>query len=208
MGQSTFQIDCSQISTILHCATPQSLVLIDEFGKGTNVSDGIALFTSMCSTLLEKKDQCPKTVCVTHFSEALDTKELAPYLDGRGIMHAHMASLQESDRLVPLFQLRKVEDRNQFRSSKSDYGLWCAKQANINERCLNRAKEIFECIDKGIVISECKYEKKKNNDEASSSAASKYRDVLTQFLSVDDWLKCGKHDIEKMMECINIAVKH
>ena len=45
MGQSTFQIDCSQMSTILHCATPRSLILIDEFGKGTNISDGTCVYS-------------------------------------------------------------------------------------------------------------------------------------------------------------------
>ena len=197
MGQSTFQIDCSQMSTILHCATPRSLLLIDEFGKGTNVSDGIALFTSACSTLLELGDRCPKTVAVTHFSEALESNALAPHI-GNGILHLHMASLQESDRLVPLFELRKVENKDQFKSSKSNYGLWCAKQAGLSKVVLDRAREIFDSIDKGTSISAL-------SQDNSISKSSKYRNLLIKFLSVNSWITCSDDKVSEMFaHCLSV----
>ncbi|CAO3656864.1 unnamed protein product [Mucor fragilis] len=65
--QSAFGFDLQQINRALQNATSQSLIIIDEFGKGTDISDGSALFCSTLGYFLSKGDQCPKVIASTHF---------------------------------------------------------------------------------------------------------------------------------------------
>ena len=172
-----------------------SLSLSLQLNAHANHTKGIALFASACSTLLALKDQCPKTIAVTHFSEALESKELTSYI-GNGILHLHMKSLQEKDRLVPLFELRKVDDKDQFKSSKSDYGLWCASKAGVNKIVLDRARYIFDCIDKSQVISALS----SGGADEETSKPSKYRQLLIHFLSVGSWITCSEDEVSKMFD--------
>ena len=99
--------------------------------------------------------------------------------------------LQEKDRLVPLFELRKVENKDEFKSSKSDYGLWCASKAGVNRHVLDRARYIFDSIDKSQAISAL-------TQEDETTKPSKYRQLLIQFLSVDSWIDCSDDEVSQM----------
>lgn len=65
---SSFMIDLNQISIILRNYTERSLVIIDEFGKGTESSNGIGLFCAVLENLVQS-DHCPLIFCATHFHE-------------------------------------------------------------------------------------------------------------------------------------------
>jgi DNA mismatch repair protein MSH5 len=69
MSHSSFGIDLNQVSVMLRNSTPKSLLLIDEFGKGTQSSDGVALLAATISYLDKLGDACPRTVVATHFHE-------------------------------------------------------------------------------------------------------------------------------------------
>ncbi|KXN65951.1 P-loop containing nucleoside triphosphate hydrolase protein [Conidiobolus coronatus NRRL 28638] len=66
---STFYQDLSRGFNILEKSTQNSLVVIDEFGKGTNLSDGIGLLCALIIELLNKEENCPFTILTTHFQE-------------------------------------------------------------------------------------------------------------------------------------------
>ncbi|CAH7685094.1 DNA mismatch repair protein MutS [Phakopsora pachyrhizi] len=68
-NSSAFMIDLQQISFMLRNCTAQSILLIDEFGKGTDSSDGQALFCSLINHLVERGSECPITILTTHFHE-------------------------------------------------------------------------------------------------------------------------------------------
>ena len=88
-NNSSFAIDLNQIALMLRCSTKRSLLLIDEFGKGTNSSDGIALLAATIRSLASRsihvlflykalildlpcsgrENDCPRTIVATHFSE-------------------------------------------------------------------------------------------------------------------------------------------
>ena len=72
IAQSTFAQDLAHVAAMLRHATDRSLLLIDEFGNGTNSQDGIALLVGVISDLLNRNLECPKTFVTTHFIEALD----------------------------------------------------------------------------------------------------------------------------------------
>ncbi|KAL1885536.1 hypothetical protein Plec18167_001030 [Paecilomyces lecythidis] len=71
-GQSTFMIDLQQISLALKMATNRSLLIIDEFGKGTDWSDGAGLVCGVLDYLLNMNDNRPKVLAATHFHEILE----------------------------------------------------------------------------------------------------------------------------------------
>ncbi|KAH9080364.1 DNA mismatch repair protein MutS [Lactarius deliciosus] len=76
--QSAFMIDLNQVSLGLRNATPRSLVLLDEFGKGTTAADGAGLFAGVLQHLLARGSDCPKVIATTHFHELFSTGMLEP----------------------------------------------------------------------------------------------------------------------------------
>ncbi len=64
---SSFMIELSQVSLALRGATPRSLLILDEFGKGTNPHDGTSLLTGVLQYLIDKGPQCPHVIAITHF---------------------------------------------------------------------------------------------------------------------------------------------
>ena len=67
MGQSSFMVDLSQVLNTLRNATSRSLVLLDEFGRGTGSSDGFGLFFSALSAFA-RRPYPPRVIACTHFS--------------------------------------------------------------------------------------------------------------------------------------------
>ncbi|KAI0755181.1 DNA mismatch repair protein MutS [Daedaleopsis nitida] len=77
--QSAFMIDLNQVSLSLRNATSRSLVLLDEFGKGTLPTDGAGLFCGVLKHLLERGASCPKVIATTHFHDVFQNDLLSPY---------------------------------------------------------------------------------------------------------------------------------
>lgn len=87
--QSAFMIDLNQVSLALrNMTTPRSLLILDEFGKGTLPADGAGLFTGVIKHLLNLGDSCPLVFAATHFHEVLNVDMLSPSLP---ISFVHMA---------------------------------------------------------------------------------------------------------------------
>ncbi|KAH9980113.1 DNA mismatch repair protein MutS [Lactifluus volemus] len=76
--QSAFMIDLNQVSLALRNATARSLILLDEFGKGTTAADGAGLFAGILKHLLARGSDCPKVIATTHFHELFTTGLLEP----------------------------------------------------------------------------------------------------------------------------------
>ncbi|GJJ15544.1 hypothetical protein Clacol_009822 [Clathrus columnatus] len=74
-AQSAFMLDLNQVSLALRNITPRSLLIIDEFGKGTLAADGAGLFCGLVKYLLELGAQCPRTLIATHFHEVFRDDE-------------------------------------------------------------------------------------------------------------------------------------
>jgi DNA mismatch repair protein MutS len=116
-GRSTFMVEMSETAQILHLATDQSLVLMDEIGRGTSTFDGVAL-AGACATHLARTTRS-LTLFATHFAELT---ELAQSLEGA--VNVHVAAVEHGDRIVFLHQLRNgPADRS--------YGLHVAQLAGL-----------------------------------------------------------------------------
>ncbi|KIK45627.1 hypothetical protein CY34DRAFT_22463 [Suillus luteus UH-Slu-Lm8-n1] len=78
-AQSAFMIDLNQVSLALRNCTANSLILLDEFGKGTIPADGTGLFCGVIKHLLNRGSQCPKVLAATHFHEIFQKDMLDPH---------------------------------------------------------------------------------------------------------------------------------
>ncbi|KAE8355541.1 muts domain V-domain-containing protein [Aspergillus coremiiformis] len=143
-NQSTFMNDLHQISFDLKQMTERSLLIIDEFGKGTNQSDGIGLICGILKHLLVVED-APKVIAATHFHEILENDILKP---GPRLLLGHMEvqvceeSRNAEDQITYLYNFRLG------RSSKS-YGPICAALNGINETIVERANDLASLAIRG-----------------------------------------------------------
>jgi DNA mismatch repair protein MSH5 len=142
LHQSSFSIDLHQMHSALHHCTKRSLLLIDEFGKGSNPFDGISLLAACIQHLQSKGAEgsgcCPRALITTHFSE-LQSHQL---LQSQASIEFHQMQVEldeteGEDDIVFLFKLVPG-------FAHSSFGLNCARLAGITEQIIDRAKEVAE----------------------------------------------------------------
>nr|XP_019048099.1 hypothetical protein I302_01864 [Kwoniella bestiolae CBS 10118]OCF27029.1 hypothetical protein I302_01864 [Kwoniella bestiolae CBS 10118] len=134
---SAFMIDLGQVSQALRGATEKSLVILDEFGKGTITWDGAGLLAGVIDYL--QAGPCPKTVVLTHFHELITQRFLR---EDSGVIFAHMRTFMgTNNELLFLFKLAPG-------SSRTSYAAQCALQHNIPKDIVDRAEFVTECISK------------------------------------------------------------
>ena len=136
--QSAFMVDLQQAALALTMTTRRSLVIIDEFGKGTDSYDGAGLACGMLRHLLELGSERPKVMVATHFHEIFEMGHLTvqPNLE-----FAHMEvtvaqdAKQAEDQVVYLYNVRSGRNH-------SSYGNFCATKNGIDSRVIARAEEL------------------------------------------------------------------
>ena len=135
-GQSTFMVEMNETANILHNATSQSLVILDEIGRGTSTYDGLAIAWAVAENLLYKDKKGVKTLFATHYHELTD---LAKKHDR--VRNMHIAVKEWEDQIV---FLRRLVDGFTSRS----YGIQVAALAGVPESVIKKAKEILKSIEK------------------------------------------------------------
>jgi DNA mismatch repair protein MSH5 len=136
--QSSFMIDLQQVSIALKLATYRSLLVLDEFGKGTNSSDGAALACSVFHYLLNLGDERPKVLGATHYHEMFESGSLQPRPELElGYMEVRLDSraTQAEDQVTYLYTFRKGR-------SSSSYGTICAEMNGIPTNVVARAEQL------------------------------------------------------------------
>jgi DNA mismatch repair protein MutS len=128
-GRSTFMVEMTETAAILHTATPRSLVLLDEIGRGTATYDGLAIAWSAIEYLHARTRA--KTLFATHYFELT---ELAERLSG--VKNYHVSVKETGSGIV---FLRKVEPGPADRS----YGIEVAKLAGLPNEVIERAREVL-----------------------------------------------------------------
>jgi len=128
-GRSTFMVEMTETAAILHTATPRSLILLDEVGRGTSTYDGLAIAWAA----IEYLHACTraKTLFATHYFELT---ELADQLSG--VKNFHVSVKETGGGIV---FLRKVEPGAADRS----YGIEVAKLAGLPNQVIDRAREVL-----------------------------------------------------------------
>ena len=134
-GRSTFMVEMTETANILNTATPRSLVLMDEVGRGTSTFDGLSLAWAIAEYLHDEPQHSPKTLFATHYHEMTDLGKLLP-----GIKNYQMA-VKEADGTI-VFLRRVVEG-----SASKSYGIEVAKLAGLPRSIIERAREILSNLE-------------------------------------------------------------
>jgi DNA mismatch repair protein MutS len=130
-GQSTFLVEMIETANILHNATPQSLVLLDEVGRGTSTFDGLSLAWAIAESLHETPAIAAKTMFATHYHELTVLSERLPRLENLQVLvREHEGRIVFLHRVVP-------------GACDGSYGLHVARMAGVPEDVLQRAKAVL-----------------------------------------------------------------
>ena len=129
-GRSTFLVEMSEVAAILHHATPSSLVLLDEVGRGTATFDGLSIAWAVVEHL--QKHTRARTLFATHYHELT---ELADLLSG--VKNVHVSVKETPSEII---FLRRVEPG----SADKSYGIEVAKLAGLPRSVIERAREVLK----------------------------------------------------------------
>ncbi|OQY27772.1 MAG: DNA mismatch repair protein MutS [Candidatus Cloacimonetes bacterium 4572_55] len=130
-GESTFLVEMNETAYILHNATSQSLVLLDEIGRGTSTFDGLSIAWAVTEYLHTNKKMHPKTMFATHYHELTELAQILPR-----IRNYNVAVEEWKDDIV---FLRKIIPGGSDRS----YGIQVARLAGMPKEVIARAKEVL-----------------------------------------------------------------
>ncbi|KAL1843139.1 hypothetical protein VTJ49DRAFT_2889 [Mycothermus thermophilus] len=142
--ESAFLVDLKQAAFAMNFATRRSLLLIDEFGKGTTAETGSALFTSYLAYLMGLGANRPKVLAGTHFHEVFERGLITP---GKEVAFAHMdvrldpGAEDPEDRVTFLYRLLPGR-------GTSSLGILCAAANDIPTCVIERAKEIAALLER------------------------------------------------------------
>ena len=128
-GRSTFLVEMSEVAAILHHATPSSLVLLDEVGRGTSTFDGLSIAWAVVEHL--QKHTGARTLFATHYHELT---ELADLLSA--VKNVHVSVKETPNEIV---FLRRVEPG----SADKSYGIEVARLAGLPRSVIARAREVL-----------------------------------------------------------------
>jgi DNA mismatch repair protein MutS len=129
-GRSTFLVEMSEVAAILHHATPSSLVLLDEVGRGTATFDGLSIAWAVVEHL--QKNTRARTLFATHYHELTELAELLPT-----VKNIHVSVKETPNEII---FLRRVEPG----SADKSYGIEVARLAGLPRSVIERAREVLK----------------------------------------------------------------
>ena len=133
-GQSTFMVEMTETANILHNATPRSLVILDEIGRGTSTFDGISLAWAITEHIHDAIG-C-RTLFATHYHELVELEKTKPRL-----RNANVAVRESEGEIVFLHQIVPG-------GADQSYGIHVARLAGVPAAVLERAREILTFLEK------------------------------------------------------------
>ncbi len=136
-GRSTFMVEMQETANILNNATPRSLVILDEIGRGTSTYDGISIAWAVAEHL-QRPESRAKTLFATHYHELTQLPETLP-----GACNYSVAVRERGEQIV---FLRKIVEGAADRS----YGIQVARLAGLPESVVARAREILFGLEGGL----------------------------------------------------------
>lgn len=136
-GQSTFMVEMNEMADILKNATPASLLILDEIGRGTSTYDGMAIARAVLEYCADRKKLGAKTMFATHYHELSGLEGKIP-----GVKNYNITAKKQKDTLV---FLRKI-----VRGAADDsYGIEVAKLAGLPDTVIRKAKQFLTELEEG-----------------------------------------------------------
>ena len=143
-GQSTFMVEMTEVANILRNATPKSLLILDEIGRGTSTFDGLSIAWAVVEHICDIKLLGAKTLFATHYHELTE-------LEGtmKGVNNYCISVKEQGDNIV---FLRKIVKGGADKS----YGIQVAKLAGVPDSVINRAKELVAELSNADITAKAK----------------------------------------------------
>ncbi len=138
-GQSTFMVEMNEVANILNTATKNSLLILDEIGRGTSTYDGLAIAWAVVEYIANEKKLGAKTLFATHYHELTQLEEK---LDG--VCNYCIAVKKRGDDITFLRKIIKG-------GADDSFGVEVAKLAGIKPEVIKRAKEIVTTLEKNNI---------------------------------------------------------
>ena len=132
-GRSTFMVEMTEAAQILQHATPNSLVLMDEIGRGTSTFDGLALALAIAQSLIRQQQSL--TLFATHYFELTDLASQMPQ-----VKNVHLSAIEERESIVFLHQV-------QAGAASKSYGLQVAQLAGVPRGVVNAARKYLHELE-------------------------------------------------------------
>ncbi|HVF66654.1 MAG TPA: DNA mismatch repair protein MutS [Pyrinomonadaceae bacterium] len=154
-GESTFMTEMVETAHILHHATPRSLVLLDELGRGTSTYDGLAVARAVLEYLHNHPRLRPKTLFATHYHELTELFGTLPRLK-----NLHFEIEERGGELVFLYRVAPGV-------AEGSYGVYAAKLAGLPRPVVRRAEELLREYEGGVT----------NEDETAAGEALEHFDA-------------------------------
>lgn len=177
MGESTFMVEMQELSNILSNATANSLVILDEIGRGTSTYDGLSIAWATVEYIANKEKIGAKTLFATHYHELVDVAEQV-----EGVKNYSVAVKEKGDDVI---FLRKIVPGG----TDESYGIYVAKLAGISKQVISRAKQILKELE--------------DVDLAKKSINSRKKKITTEEIQVD-MFNYKMAEITKILEKTNL----
>jgi len=184
-GQSTFMVEMEETANIVNNATQQSLIILDEIGRGTSTFDGMSIAWAVAEYLHDLDNRGVKTLFATHYHEMTRLEDIKPR-----VKNFNIAVKEFNDNIVFLRRLVKG-------GTNKSYGIQVARLAGIPDIVINNAKNILSGIEQ------------KNNRDAVPSETEKIRKKGGKKKNRDtsqmELFNNNEQSIKKMLEKIDIS---
>ena len=148
MGQSTFMVEMMEVATILKEATNNSLVILDEIGRGTSTYDGLSIAWAVAEYIANKEKCGAKTLFATHYHELTELEEKY-----EGIKNYSIAVKEKGEDII---FLRKIVRGG----TDESYGIHVARLAGVPKPVTEKANEILKSLERKNILTGKKEEKK------------------------------------------------
>ncbi len=183
-GQSTFMVEMTEVANILRNATKNSLLILDEIGRGTSTFDGLSIAWSVVEYIVNKNKIGAKTLFATHYHELT---ELEGTVDG--VQNYCIAVKEKGEDII---FLRKIMKGN----ADNSYGIQVAKLAGVPMEVIRRAQVLLSELSDADITKNA--ERIAENSIATEIAISKVTDQQEQ--QIDEQIKEHIHTIQEEPE--------
>jgi len=150
MGQSTFMVEMMEVAQILKESTEDSLVILDEIGRGTSTYDGLSIAWAVAEFIANKEKCGAKTLFATHYHELVNLEEKL-----EGVKNYHIAVREKGEDVIFLRKILRG-------GTDESYGIHVAKLAGVPKTVTNRADEILKTLERKDLILNKKQEETKS----------------------------------------------
>lgn len=189
MGQSTFMVEMMEVATILKEATANSLVILDEIGRGTSTYDGLSIAWAVAEYISDKEKCGAKTLFATHYHELISLENKL-----EGVKNYSIAVKEKGEDVI---FLRKIIAGG----TDESYGVHVAKLAGVPQIVSKRANEILKSLERKSVLGDKAQEKE--NKKVATGQLDMYNYKLAELA----------HELDKInvneltpIEALNILV--